>query len=110
MQSVAPKLLTNIGAGGSTRQPIMTAYQQQALACAAALAHAPARPRELKNTIPDAPKILLDYVYDWFVRVERGVYALSDGGRAALVKWKAHIPDQTTISSAQLDRVLELAK
>ena len=29
--------------GGSTRQPIMTAYRQQAVACAAALALAPAR-------------------------------------------------------------------
>jgi hypothetical protein len=78
--------------GGSTRLPIMTAYRQQALACAAALAEAPARPRELKLTVPDAPKILLRNVYGWFVRVERGVYALSDGGKAALVRWKAHLP------------------
>ena len=35
-------------AGGSTRQPIMTAYRQQALACAMALAQSPARPRDLK--------------------------------------------------------------
>ena len=54
-------------AGGSTRQPIMTAYRQQALACAAALAAAPARPRDLKAGIPDAPKILLGNVYGWFV-------------------------------------------
>ncbi len=80
-------------AGGSTRQPIMTAYRQQALACAAALAAAPARPRDLKGGIPDAPKILLGNVYGWFVRVERGVYALTDAGRAALVRWKAHLPD-----------------
>jgi len=79
-------------AGGSTRQPIMTAYRQQALACAAALAMSPARPRDLKATMPDAPKILLRNVYGWFVRVERGVYALSDGGKAALVRWKAHLP------------------
>ena len=79
-------------AGGSTRQPIMTAYRQQALACAAALAHAPSRPRDLKAGMPDAPKILLSNVYGWFVRVERGVYALSDGGRAALVRWRAHLP------------------
>ena len=39
-------------AGGSTRQPIMTAYRQQALACAAALAVAPARPRDLKAAHP----------------------------------------------------------
>jgi hypothetical protein len=79
-------------AGGSTRQPIMTAYRQQALACAAALAHAPGRPRDLKASMPDAPKILLSNVYGWFVRVERGVYTLSDGGKAALVRWKAHLP------------------
>lgn len=79
-------------AGGSTRQPIMTAYRQQALACAAALAGAPGRPRDLKAAMPDAAKILLSNVYGWFVRVERGVYTLSDGGRAALVRWKAHLP------------------
>ncbi len=79
-------------AGGSTRQPIMTAYRQQALACAAALARAPGRPRDLKPTLPDAPKILLSNVYGWFVRVERGVYTLSEGGKAALVRWKAHLP------------------
>jgi hypothetical protein len=79
-------------AGGSTRQPIMTAYRQQALACAAALARSPARPRDLKASMPDAAKILLGNVYGWFVRVERGVYALSEDGKAALVRWKTHLP------------------
>jgi hypothetical protein len=82
--------------GGSTRQPIMTAYRQQALACAARLALAPAGPRDLKPTAPDAPKILLSNVYGWFVRVERGIYTLSDAGKAALVQWKAYLPDQRT--------------
>jgi hypothetical protein len=86
--------------GGSTRLPIMTAYRQQALACAAALADAPARPRELKTNVPDAPKILLRNVYGWFVRVERGVYALSDAGKAALVRWKAHLPRRTDRDAA----------
>ena len=76
--------------GGSTRQPIMTAYRQQALACAVALSRAPARPRDLRNDAPDAPKILLRNVYGWFVRVERGLYALSDPGRAALALWQAN--------------------
>jgi hypothetical protein len=78
--------------GGSTRQPIMTAYRQQALACAAALSGAPARPRDLKVELPDAPKILLRNVYGWFVRVDRGLYALSESGRAALMRWKGHLP------------------
>jgi hypothetical protein len=65
----------------------MTAYRQQALACAAALALAPGRPRDLAGTIPDAPKILRGNVYGWFMRIERGIYALTDQGRAALVRW-----------------------
>lgn len=73
--------------GGGSKSPIMTAYRQQALACAAALSAGPRRPRELKAAMPDAPKILLGNVYGWFVRVERGVYALTDSGRAALMRW-----------------------
>lgn len=80
--------------GGSTRRPIMTAYRQQALACTAALAQTPARPRDLKLAMPDAPKILLRNVYGWFVRVERGIYTLSDSGRAALMQWQAAMPTQ----------------
>jgi hypothetical protein len=80
-------------AGGSTRKPIMTAYRQRALACAVALREAPARPRDLKYTVPDAPKILLHNVYGWFTRVERGVYALSESGRVAMQYWSTHLPE-----------------
>ncbi len=73
--------------GGSTRAPIMTAYRQQALACASALSHGPRRVRDLKPAIPDAPKILLNNVYGWFDRLERGVYVLTDAGHAALKRW-----------------------
>ncbi len=73
--------------GGSTRRPIMTAYRQQALACARALAEAPGRPRDLKPAMPDAPKILLRNVYGWFERVERGRYGLTERGRAELARW-----------------------
>lgn len=73
--------------GGSTRAPIMTAYRQQALACASALVDGPRRVRELKPEIPDAAKILLNNVYGWFDRAERGVYVLTDAGRAALKRW-----------------------
>lgn len=77
--------------GGSTRRPIMTAYRQQALACARALADAPGRPRDLKATMPDAAKILLRNVYGWFERVERGRYALTERGRAELSRWSEAI-------------------
>ena len=78
--------------GGSTRAPIMTAYRQQALACAAALAHGPLRPRDLKLIVPEAPKILRGNFYGWFINVERGVYTLTDAGHAALKRW----PDYAT--------------
>ena len=78
--------------GGSTRAPIMTAYRQQALTCAAALAHGPLRPRDLKLVVLEAPKILRGNVYGWFINVERGVYTLTDAGRAALKRW----PDYAT--------------
>ncbi|MGA7481098.1 MAG: DUF2161 family putative PD-(D/E)XK-type phosphodiesterase [Bradyrhizobium sp.] len=73
--------------GGSTRAPIMTAYRQQALACAFALLQGSRKVRDLKPAIPDASKILLHNVYGWFDRVERGVYRLTDSGRAALKRW-----------------------
>ena len=78
--------------GGSTRKPIMTAYRQQALACAEALLEGPKRPRDLTAQVPEAPKILLRNVYGWFVRIERGLYTLSDAGSAALVAWKRIAP------------------
>ncbi len=95
--------------GGGTRRPIMTSYRQQALQCAAALALAPARPRDLKDAIPDAPKILLRNVYGWFVRVERGVYALSEAGRTALVTWKAHLPEPSEATHAERQKISVLA-
>jgi hypothetical protein len=73
--------------GGMSRTPIMTAYRQQALACAKALEGVPRRPRDLTPTIPDAPKILLRNVYGWFTRLERGLYGLTDSGRDALQRW-----------------------
>jgi hypothetical protein len=73
--------------GGSTRAPIMTAYRQQALACASALADGPRRVRELREHCPDAGKILLHNVYGWFARADRGIYGLTEAGRAALKRW-----------------------
>jgi len=79
-------------AGGSTRQPQMTAYRQQALACAAALAGGPRRPRDLRPAIPDAAKILAGNVYGWFARSERGIFVLTPLGLEALQRWPQQIP------------------
>lgn len=86
--------------GGSTRAPIMTAYRQQALACAAALSGGPQRVRDLRGRIPDAGKILLHNVYGWFDRAERGIYGLTDAGHAALKRWPQQPPDLAAAATA----------
>jgi hypothetical protein len=73
--------------GGSTRQPMMTAYRQRALTCARALLGGPQAPRALRGEVPDAASILLRNVYGWFEREGRGVYRLAPAGIAALARW-----------------------
>jgi hypothetical protein len=73
--------------GGGSRQPIMTAYRQRALACARAVADGVSRPRDLKEIANDAASILYNNVYGWFERAERGVYVLTKTGQDALVRW-----------------------
>jgi hypothetical protein len=73
--------------GGSTRQPIMTAYRQQALACVASLADGPRRTSELRTVVPNASSILLRNWYGWFTRMERGLYGLTPDGIVALARW-----------------------
>ncbi|WP_431319983.1 DUF2161 domain-containing phosphodiesterase [Rhizobium sp. YTU87027] len=77
--------------GGSTRAPVMTAYRQRALICAAALQQGMVRPRDMKALAADAGKILLANVYGWFERREKGVYALTPAGKAALLRWPQSI-------------------
>jgi hypothetical protein len=89
-------------AGGSSRAPIMTAYRQRSLICAAALLTGPRSTREIKAEVPDAPTILLRNVYGWFARVERGLYTLTSKGRAALERWPRSVyagPDDGTASA-----------
>ena len=82
--------------GGSAKTKLMTAYRQQALAIAEALAPAPLRPRDLRPANPDAAAILQRNVYGWFERVSRGVYALTDAGRDALFTWADHLTGANT--------------
>lgn len=85
--------------GGGSRTPIMTAYLQQALACAMAMAETPKRPRDLRAFAPNAGKIPLDNVYGWFARVDRGIYGLTSAGREALIRWQA-VPGSATAAGA----------
>jgi hypothetical protein len=86
-------------AGGGSRAPVMTAYRQQALACAAKVQAGFQRPSDLKPSIPDAPQILHRNVYGWFEQIARGVYALTEAGQAALQVWpQSHEQDAHSIS------------
>jgi hypothetical protein len=94
--------------GGSSRAPVMTAYRQRALACAAALRAGPRRPRDLREVAPDAAAILLRNVYGWFEREARGVYRLSPAGTAALLRW-APADEEPTAEPGSLPRPEALA-
>ncbi len=66
--------------GGSTRKPLMTAYRQDALKCAAHLkAHGPTKISVVKaaTSVDRAANIFRDNVYGWFEKTDRGVYGLS---------------------------------
>lgn len=72
--------------GGATRRPIMTAYRQEAIRCAALLAAGPLSLTVMRaaGDVPNAGRIVRDNVYGWFERVDRGVYALTPRGAAVL--------------------------
>ena len=77
----------NLG-GSAMRAPLMTAYRQEALRCAAALlaSKGPMKLAALRAAAdaPRAASILQDDFYGWFERVERGVYTLTPAGRRGL--------------------------
>ncbi len=73
--------------GGTNRRPIVTAYRQAALRCAAFLAEhgATKASRVARATgVAKATAIMYGDVYGWFGRVERGIYTLSPKGEAAV--------------------------
>jgi hypothetical protein len=77
--------------GGITRIKIVTAYRQEALRLAEALAaYGPQRPRDLKLSCdaPRAGNILRANYYGWFQRTEKGVYIITETGRADLTKFQ----------------------
>lgn len=70
--------------GGTGGTPVMTAYRQDALACARLLHAGPLSTRSLVAATPRATAIVSRNVYGWFERVSRGIYRLTPGGHQAL--------------------------
>ena len=80
--------------GGSTRRGLVTAYRQDALRCAHLLARqGPAKAAAIARDsgVERARRLMADNHYGWFARVERGVYALTPQGTAALEHWHAEV-------------------
>ena len=75
--------------GGSTRRPLITAYRQDALRCATALAGGSLTVADLRaaSGVERAAGILQKDHYGWFERVQRGVYRLSPKGRKVPTKY-----------------------
>jgi hypothetical protein len=76
--------------GGAVGVPLVTAYRQDALRCAHAIAlYGPMRLGALRTMagVPKAAGILQRNVYGWFKRIERGIYSLTPEGDRALTRF-----------------------
>ena len=73
--------------GGQVGRPIVTAYRQSALACAAHLAERGPTKASLvaaATGVARAGAIMRDDHYGWFARTDRGIYELTPKGASAL--------------------------
>lgn len=76
--------------GGATRHGIVTAYRQDALACATYLAeHGASKGAVVAKgaDVPKATQIMAKNHYGWFERVTTGIYQLSPAGKQGLKDW-----------------------
>lgn len=76
--------------GGTTKRPRVTAYREDALACAAVLAgNGAMKGAAVRDAtgVAKASGILHDDVYGWFTKVGRGTYDIAPDGRSALAQY-----------------------
>jgi hypothetical protein len=72
--------------GGTNKRPRMTAYREDALACARVLAAGAMKAAAVRDAsvTPKASAILHANVYGWFEKIARGTYQITPAGRTAL--------------------------
>ncbi|MGE3275098.1 MAG: DUF2161 family putative PD-(D/E)XK-type phosphodiesterase [Vicinamibacterales bacterium] len=82
-------------AGGSASRQRLTAYRQDALRCARALAGGPLKVSHVRDCtgVLRAGPILRDNHYGWFTRVKPGHYDLTAEGHVGLARWPDHLPN-----------------
>lgn len=89
---------------GATRHGIVTAYRQDALACAAYLAQTgPSRGRDVAKAtgVDRATTVMRDNHYGWFEKVQTGTYALTGQGQKGLADWAYSWEDTDPTAPAQ---------
>jgi hypothetical protein len=80
--------------GGSTKTKLMTAYKQDALRCLAHLhQHGPTRVVDVRKhtQVEKAASILRSDYYGWFAKQDRGIYTITEIGRAAVKNFASEI-------------------
>jgi hypothetical protein len=80
--------------GGATRGNLVTAYRQDALRCLQMLheqGQTKASEVSKQTGVEHARRIMADDHYGWFARVERGIYAITPKGEAAIVDYKTEL-------------------
>ncbi len=104
--------------GGSTGQPLVTAYREMCIFVAVCLDRlGPSSPKavEALGTGPKTLAILRHNHYGWFERIDRGVYAITREGRSGLRRYariaaacsgklSSEPPDRTAASAAEADK------
>lgn len=75
--------------GGTTKQPLVTAYREKALRVANVLQEGPLRAAVVRSRagVGDAASILQRNYYGWFERQSRGIYALTPEGTEAVTQY-----------------------
>lgn len=87
--------------GGSNQRKLITAYREKVLQCAYMLQqHGPLSPKQLKELthIPQVGLILQKNYYQWFTKVNRGIYKINPEGEQALKQYESIIAAYPTIN------------
>lgn len=85
--------------GGTSKRPRVTAYREDALACASLLAaNAVMKPSAVRDAagVPKAGLILRANVYGWFEKRGPGLYGITPAGQAALEQFAGVVAAGTT--------------
>jgi hypothetical protein len=92
--------------GGTNKRPRMTAYREDALACAGVLAASgPLRGAAVRDVtgIARASTILRDDVYGWYRKIARGTFEIAPAGRAAVEQY-ADVLAAQAVRASRRDR------